>query len=70
MSTPTLIVQGDLDYVPIQQGEEFFTALYRRGVASEFVRYWGEGHTIESPPNILDLWTRVFAWLDTHLPAR
>lgn len=67
VTTPTLIVQGDLDYVPIQQGEEFFTALYRRGVASEFVRYWGEGHTIESPPNILDLWTRVFAWLDTHL---
>jgi dipeptidyl aminopeptidase/acylaminoacyl peptidase len=67
VSTPTLIIQGDLDYVPIQQGEEFFTALYRRGVRAEFVRYWGEGHTIESPPNILDMWTRIFAWLDEQL---
>jgi dipeptidyl aminopeptidase/acylaminoacyl peptidase len=53
--------------VPIQQGEEFFTALYRRGVRAEFIRYWGEGHTIESPPNILDMWTRIFAWLDAQL---
>jgi dipeptidyl aminopeptidase/acylaminoacyl peptidase len=67
VSTPTMIIQGDLDYVPIQQGEEFFTALYRRGVRAEFVRYWGEGHTIESPPNILDMWARIVAWLDAHL---
>jgi hypothetical protein len=24
-------------------------------------RYWGDGYTIESPPNILDMWTRIFA---------
>lgn len=70
VTTPTLIVQGDLDYVPVQQGEEFFTALYRRGVTAEFVRYWGEGHTIESPPNILDCWSRVFNWLAIHLERR
>jgi dipeptidyl aminopeptidase/acylaminoacyl peptidase len=67
VQTPTLIVQGDLDYVPMQQGEEFFTGLYRRGVPAEFVRYWGEGHVIESPPNVVDLWERVIVWLDRHL---
>jgi dipeptidyl aminopeptidase/acylaminoacyl peptidase len=67
VQTPTLIVQGDLDYVPMQQGEEFFTGLYRRGVPAEFVRYWGEGHVVESPPNVVDLWKRVIVWLDRHL---
>ena len=67
VSTPTLIVQGDLDYVPIQQGEEFYTALFRRGVAARFIRYWGESHTVQSPDNVADLWHHVFQWLDEHV---
>jgi dipeptidyl aminopeptidase/acylaminoacyl peptidase len=63
VTTPLMIVQGDMDYVPIQQGEEFFTALYRQNKAASFVRYWGEGHIIESPANVSDLWTRIYAWL-------
>jgi dipeptidyl aminopeptidase/acylaminoacyl peptidase len=64
VETPVMIVQGDLDYVAIQQGEEFFTSLYRQGKRAEFVRYWGEGHVLESPANIRDMWTRIEAWLD------
>ena len=64
--TPIMIVHGDVDYVPIQQGEEFFTALYRMGKEAKFVRYWGEGHDFESPANMRDLWQRIFAWLDDH----
>ena len=67
VSTPLMIVQGDLDYVPIQQGEEFFTALYRQNKPADFVRYWGEGHIIESPANITDLWNRIYGWLDRYL---
>jgi dipeptidyl aminopeptidase/acylaminoacyl peptidase len=63
VTTPLMIVQGDMDYVPIQQGEKFFTALYRQNKAASFVRYWGEGHIIESPANVSDLWTRIYAWL-------
>jgi hypothetical protein len=59
-----MIVQGDLDYVAIQQGEEFFNSLYRQGKRAEFVRYWGEGHVLESPANIRDMWRRIEAWLD------
>jgi hypothetical protein len=42
LTTPVLIINGDWDYVPIQQGEEFFTALWRLNKPARFVRYWGE----------------------------
>ncbi|MGJ5814148.1 alpha/beta fold hydrolase [Paludibaculum fermentans] len=67
VTTPVLIAQGDQDYVPIQQGEEFFTSLYRQNKPADFVRYWGEGHIIESPANIEDVWRRIFAWLEQYL---
>lgn len=67
--TPLMIVQGDLDYVSLQQGEEFFTGLYRLGKRAKFVRYWGEGHVLESPANIRDMWQRVFAWFDELLKS-
>lgn len=62
VQTPLMIIQGDVDYVPIQQGEEFFASLYRQGKRAEFVRYWGEGHVLSSPANIKDMWERIFAW--------
>ncbi|MBA3975775.1 MAG: hypothetical protein C0504_16340 [Candidatus Solibacter sp.] len=71
VSTPVMIVQGDQDYVPIQQGEEFFSALYRQRKPAIFVRYWGEGHIVESPANIKDVWKRIYEWLSRYLqPAR
>ena len=65
--TPLLIVQGDMDYVPMQQGEQFFSALYRQGKRARFVRYWGEGHILQSPANIQDMWQQIFAWFDEFL---
>jgi acetyl esterase/lipase len=64
--TPLLIVQGDLDNYNTQN-EEFFTALYRLGRRAEFVRYGGEAHVFESPADIVDLWQRMFSWLDEYL---
>lgn len=63
VETPTMIIQGDQDPQGIQQAEEFFTALHRQGKRAEFVRYVGDGHVIESPANIRDMWTRIAAWL-------
>jgi dipeptidyl aminopeptidase/acylaminoacyl peptidase len=68
VQTPLMIIQGDLDYVAIQQGEEFFNALYRQGKRARFVRYWGEGHVLRSPANIRDMWQRIFAWFDEFSP--
>jgi len=67
VATPLLIVHGDMDYVPIQQAEEFFTAMYRQRKVASFVRYWGEGHIIQSPANVQDMWNRIFDWLQDHL---
>ncbi len=68
VQTPVLIIQGDLDYVPIQQGEEFFKALYRQGRRARFVRYWGEDHVLTSPANIKDMWKQIFDWFDLFAP--
>jgi len=64
VKTPILIIQGDVDYVAMQQGEEFFTSLYRQGKRAKFVRYWGEGHALQSPANIRDMWKQIFAWME------
>ncbi|HEU4508556.1 MAG TPA: prolyl oligopeptidase family serine peptidase [Pyrinomonadaceae bacterium] len=67
VQTPLLIIQGDLDYVAMQQGEQFFTALQRQGKRARFARYWGEEHVFESPANIRDMWQQIYAWLNEHL---
>lgn len=67
VQTPLLIIQGDLDYVAIQQGEEFFTALHRQGKRARFARYWGEDHVFQSPANVRDMWQQIYTWLDEHL---
>ena len=69
VTTPLMIVHGDMDGAPIQQGEEAFTALSRLGRRAKFVRYWGEGHVISSPANVRHLWGQIFDWLDSHLGA-
>ena len=67
VETPLLIIQGDMDYVPLVQGEQFFTALYRQGKRARFARYWGEGHVFQSPANIRQMWQDIYAWFDEFL---
>lgn len=67
VNTPILMVHGDLDMVPIQSAEQFFSGLYRLNKTAQFVRYWGEGHNITRPANVADLWQRSYAWLDRFL---
>jgi dipeptidyl aminopeptidase/acylaminoacyl peptidase len=64
VKTPLLIIKGDMDFVPISDCEQFFTALYRQNRRARFVRYWGEGHVLASPANIRDMWNQIYAWLD------
>jgi acetyl esterase/lipase len=67
VETPLMIIQGDMDYVAMQQGEQFFMSLYRQNKRAQFVRYWGEGHVLEGPANIRDMWQRIYAWFDEFL---
>jgi dipeptidyl aminopeptidase/acylaminoacyl peptidase len=63
VETPVLLIQGDMDYVSMQNGEAFFTGLYRLGKKARFIRYWGEGHVFSSPANIKDQWEQIFRFL-------
>jgi dipeptidyl aminopeptidase/acylaminoacyl peptidase len=62
--TPTLVVHGSLDYrIPITQGLGAFTALQRRGIASEFLNFSEENHWVVKPADSL-LWHQtVLSWL-------
>ena len=70
VETPLMLIHGDLDFIPIQQDEEFFTALLRQDKRAVFLRYQGEWHTISNRPNVLDLWKRVVDWLAETMPPR
>ncbi len=67
ISTPLMLVQGDRDFVPVSQGEEMFTALYRLNKQAIFLRYAGEGHVLASPANIRDFIRRMINWYDQYL---
>ncbi len=66
--TPTLVVQGELDFrVPVNQGLELFTALQRRDVPSKLLYFPDEGHWVLKPQNS-KLWHQtVLDWLDRYL---
>jgi dipeptidyl aminopeptidase/acylaminoacyl peptidase len=67
IDTPVLLVHGSTDVVPVSGAEELFASLNRLGRRAELVRYVSEGHSVESPANILDLWQRMYAWFDEFL---
>ena len=70
VETPLMLIKGDLDWVPVQQAEEFFTALLRRDKRAVFLRYAGEVHGIIERQNVLDVWRRMTDWLaETMGPA-
>src|SRR5512132_2181730 len=50
--TPTLVVQGELDFrVPVDQGLQLFTTLQRKGIPSKLIYFPDEGHWVLKPQN-------------------
>jgi len=66
--TPTLVIDGELDYrVPYTQSLEFFNTLQRQGVPSKLVIFPDEGHWVLKPQNSR-FWYKTFLdWLATYL---
>ena len=65
--TPTLVVQGELDFrVPTEQGLGMFTALQRRGVESRLLYFPDEGHWVLKPRNSQLWYHTVLDWIDAH----
>jgi dienelactone hydrolase len=67
VTTPILMIHGDLDSISMTQAEQFFIAMNRLNKRSKLVRYLGEGHGIDSPANVLDFWEQIFSWFDEFL---
>jgi dipeptidyl aminopeptidase/acylaminoacyl peptidase len=66
--TPTLLVGGDRDAeVPITQSYEYWNALGRLGVKTEFVVYPDEGHFFFKRNDQVDVMERVVEWFNTYL---
>jgi len=71
VQTPLMAIHGDQDQIVMGQSEEFFTALQRQGKRAKLIRYWGESHGIEAPPNVRHMWEAIFSWFDSYLaPAQ
>jgi dipeptidyl aminopeptidase/acylaminoacyl peptidase len=65
--TPLLIMAGDQDHIPMSQGEEMFSALYRQDRDAMLLTYWGESHILYNPASVRDAYGRGFAWLAENL---
>ena len=67
VTAPVLMIHGDLDFVPLAQSEEMFSALYRQRKDAVLVTFWGEGHEEVSPANIRRMYAWILWWLDQTL---
>jgi dipeptidyl aminopeptidase/acylaminoacyl peptidase len=67
-NTPTMFVHGEQDNdVSIVDAEQMYTALRRRGIEAELLRYPREGHGLHEPLHRIDHLNRSLAWFDRHL---
>ena len=69
-SKPELVIHSDQDFrVPQEQGIATFTALQRRGIPSELLRFPDENHWVLKPQNSMQWHDTVFGWLKTWTAA-
>ena len=68
VTTPTLFMHGEYDMrVPIEQGEQMYTALKKRGVTAKFIRYPESYHGGWSPWNTIHRYYQELKWWDQYL---
>ena len=66
--TPTLVMGGKEDWnVPIQNSEQLYQALKRRGIETQLVVYPDESHGISRPSFRKDRWQRYLDWYDRYV---
>jgi len=68
VTTPTLVIGGKEDWnVPIQNSEQLYQALKRRGLDTQLVVYPGEFHGIRRPSFIRDRYERYLGWFNKYV---
>jgi len=68
VTSPTLFVGGEKDWnVPVQNSEQLYQALRRRGITTQLVVYPGEHHGGWTMPHQKDFLERRLAWYDQYV---
>lgn len=71
VKTPILIIHSEEDYrCPMEQAEQWYVALKRLGVTTEFVRFAGENHELSrsgKPRNRKDRLNFIVDWFQRYL---
>jgi dipeptidyl aminopeptidase/acylaminoacyl peptidase len=71
VTTPTLVLHSDDDWrCPVEQAEQYFAALRRKGVEAEMVRFPGEGHELSrsgKPKHRVERFDVILEWHGRHL---
>jgi dipeptidyl aminopeptidase/acylaminoacyl peptidase len=65
VTTPTLVIGGKEDWnVPIQNSEQLYQVLKRRGIETKLVVYPDEFHGIKRPSFVRDRYNRYLGWYE------
>lgn len=68
VKTPTLFVHGESDMrVPIEEGEQMYTALRKQHVEAKFIRYPGNYHGGWPPWDVVHRYYQETGWFMEHL---
>jgi dipeptidyl aminopeptidase/acylaminoacyl peptidase len=68
VKTPTQVIHGANDLrVPFTQGQEFYRALQRRGIATQMIVLPRTGHGPSEPKLLMEVSPRIMKWFDQHL---
>jgi dipeptidyl aminopeptidase/acylaminoacyl peptidase len=68
ITTPTLVMGGEKDWnVPINNGEQLYQALRRRGIETQLVVYPGQSHGLSVPAYQVDRYERYLSWYDKYV---
>ncbi len=71
VTTPVLIIANEADHrCPVEQSEQFYTALRKMGKEAQFLRFQGESHQMSSsgrPRPRLERLRRLVAWFERYL---
>ncbi|WP_255568153.1 S9 family peptidase [Brevundimonas sp. PAMC22021] len=67
IETPILIMKGERD-TGLGQSESMYAALWRQNKDVRLITWWGEGHTVESPANLREMYRQILRWLAETAP--
>ncbi len=68
VTAPTLVIHGEMDYrTPLGEGEQWYGALQKLGVPSEFILYPRSAHGIREPWLAADSQERTRSWFEHWL---